>query len=58
MLEVKKLDYEKFYDEVKILRSQSSEVRYVSIPRKLVQALGLKKGDKVKMMIQKTSQEN
>lgn len=52
------MDYEKFYDEVKILRSQSSEVTYISIPRKLVTALGLKKRDQVKVMIQKIPQEN
>lgn len=51
------MDYEKFFDDVKILRSQSSEVNYVSIPKKLVIALGIKKGDKVKIMLKKIANE-
>lgn len=50
--------YEKFYDNVKVLKGSNSFVHYVSIPKKLIQGLGIKKGDQIRILISKQEQTN
>lgn len=49
-----KLEFDKFYDELK----ENNTVLTISIPKKLVKFGGYKKGDKVKVMIQKVVEDD
>ena len=45
--------YDKFYDKVKILKGGNSFVHYISIPKKLIDGLEIKKGDQIRVLISK-----
>lgn len=51
-------EYEKFFDEIKHLNSKSSNISYITIPKKLVTAMGLNKGDQVRILINKITEED
>lgn len=52
------MSFEKFYDEIKTLKSPTSEVHYISIPKKLINGMGLNKGDTLKIMVRKADEED
>lgn len=51
------MSFEKYFDEIKTLKSPTSEVHYISIPKKLINGMGLNRGDTLKIMISKVDEK-